>query len=117
MIVGIYHHASCPLGYRRANLRTIHLQANIPSNQDDSADQVSSLPELFTKSGCFRRPNFIPAGTFQQTRMLPPTKFHPCQSFPANQDDSAATKYFPQSKMPYFQANTAENKDATTKGA
>ena len=50
MIVGI-HHASCPLGYRQANLRTIHLQANIPSNQDDSADQVSSLPELFTKSG------------------------------------------------------------------
>ena len=88
-IVGIYHHASCPLGYRRANLSTIHLQANIPSNQDDSADQVSSLPELFSKPGCFRRLNFIPAGTFQQIRMLPPTKFHLCRDFSANQDASA----------------------------
>ena len=48
-----------------------HPCRSFPANQDASADQISSLPELSSKSGCFRRLNFIPAGAFQQTRMLP----------------------------------------------
>lgn len=48
-----------------------HPCQNFSPNQDDSADQISSLPELSSKSGCFRRLNFISAGTFQQIRMLP----------------------------------------------
>ena len=32
---------------------------------------------------------FISRRTFHQIRMIPPTKFHPCQSFSPNQDDSA----------------------------
>lgn len=64
----------------------MYLWQDILADQDQSPRWKSSLPEIFSKSGCISPPEIIPPRHFQQIRMHFPAGNHPSKTFPANQD-------------------------------
>ncbi len=63
-----------------------HPSRKFPANQDAFLHWESSLPEIFSKSGCISPTEIIPPGNFQQIRMHFSDGNHPSRKFPANQD-------------------------------
>ena len=63
-----------------------HPSRKFPANQDAFPQQESSLPEIFSKSGCISPLEIIPPGNFYQIRMHFPAGNHPSRKFPVNQD-------------------------------
>ena len=60
-----------------------HLSRKFPANQDAFLQRESSLPEIFSKSGCISPPEIIPPRHFQQIRMHFHTGNHPAGNHPA----------------------------------
>lgn len=69
------------------------------SNQDALLRRKSSLPDIFSKSGCIPPPKIIPARLFPRIRINSPAGNHLCKKKPANQD------YFPTKMHPRPSAN------------
>ena len=69
-----------------------HPSRTFPVNQDAFPRWESSLPEIFSKSGCISPTRIIPPGNFYQIRMHFSVGNHPSQIFLANQDQSPRWK-------------------------
>ena len=63
-----------------------HPSRKFSANQDAFLQRESSLPEIFSKSGCISPTEIISPGNFYQIRMHFLVGNHPSQTFPANQD-------------------------------
>ena len=63
-----------------------------PANQDQSPRWESSLPDFSHKSGSIFPTKIIPPRYFLQIRINFPDENHPCEIFPANQDQSPRRK-------------------------
>ena len=63
-----------------------HPSQIFPVNQDAFPRRKSSLPEIFSKSGCISPTRIIPPGHFQQIRMHFSAGNHPSRKFSADQD-------------------------------
>ena len=63
-----------------------HPSQTFPANQDAFPQQESSLPEIFSRSGCISPLGIIPPRNFQPIRMHFPAGNHPSRTFSANQD-------------------------------
>ena len=63
-----------------------HPSRKFPVNQDAFPRWESSLPEIFSRSGCISPLGIISPGNFQQIRMHFSDGNHPSRKFSANQD-------------------------------
>ena len=63
-----------------------HPSRTFPADQDAFLHWESSLPEIFSKSGCISPTEIIPPGHFQQIRMHFSNGNHLSRTFSANQD-------------------------------
>ena len=63
-----------------------HPSRTFPANQDAFLQQESSLPEIFSKSGCISPLKIIPPGNFKPIRMHFSAGNHPARKFSADQD-------------------------------
>ena len=63
-----------------------HLSRRFSADQDAFLRWESSLPEIFSKSGCISPTEIIPPGHFQQIRMHFSNGNHLSRTFSANQD-------------------------------
>ena len=64
----------------------LNASLEILANQDQFPRWKSSLPEIFSKSGCISPTGIIPPGNFYQIRIHFSDGNHPSRTFPANQD-------------------------------
>ena len=63
-----------------------HPSRTFPANQDAFPHWESSLPDIFSRSGCISPLGIIPPRNFQPIRMHFPAGNHPSRTFSANQD-------------------------------